>query len=199
VSDVELPADPTDPIEQLRLWYAEAEAAIANADVVALATSGADAVPSVRMVNFKGWRGDCLSFFTNYESRKGRELTANPHATLLFYWATLKRQVQVEGDCQRMATTDSQEYFATRDREVQLSTLMSQQSREVESFEYMEQRVDELREEYRGREIPCPTYWGGMLLYPRRIEFRVGREHRRHYRWEFVRSGQVWVERKLYP
>jgi len=188
-----------DPIEQLRAWYAQAESAGPNADVVALATASNAAAPSVRMVNFKGWRGECLSFFTNYESRKGADLAENPRATMLFYWSALKRQVQVEGECRRMNVADSQAYFATREREVQLSTWMSHQSRELESFDYLEQRSDALREEYLGREIPCPTYWGGYLLYPQRIEFRLGREHRRHYRWAYRRSGNGWSQRKLYP
>jgi pyridoxamine 5'-phosphate oxidase len=189
----------TDPIDQLRLWYAEAEAHSPGADVVALATASADAKASVRMVNFKGWRGDCLSFFTNYESRKGRDLAANPRAAMLFYWPALKRQVQVEGECVRMSESDSRAYFATRDREAQLSAHMSHQSRELESFELMERRIHALRERFRDDEIPCPPYWGGYLLRPARIEFRIGREHRRHWRWEFVRTVSGWQNRKLFP
>jgi pyridoxamine 5'-phosphate oxidase len=188
-----------DPIEALRAWYDEAGRATSTADVVALATADDNARPSVRMVNFKGWRGECLSFFTNYESRKGRDLTANPRASMLFYWPSLKRQVQVEGACTRMAADDSQRYFATRDRETQLSTLMSHQSRELPSFEYMEQRVADLRAAYAGRDIPSPAYWGGYLLAPDRIEFRIGREHRRHYRWEFLRVESSWRRRLLFP
>jgi pyridoxamine 5'-phosphate oxidase len=188
-----------DPIEQLRAWYGEAERVTTAADVVALATADADAQPSVRMVNFKGWRGECLSFFTNYESRKGRDLAENARASMLFYWPSLKRQVQVEGVCERMSAADSQRYFATREREVQLSTLMSQQSRELPSFDYMEQRVAELRDEYAGRDIPCPVSWGGYLLTPDRIEFRIGREHRRHQRSEYRRVDREWRRRLLYP
>jgi pyridoxamine 5'-phosphate oxidase len=187
------------PIEQLRVWYSEAQQAVPNADVVALATASADAIPSVRMVNFKGWYGEGLSFFSNYESRKGRDLSENPRASLLFYWATFKRQVQVEGECRRMTAEASRAYFATREREVQLSAWMSQQSRELPSFGHMDQRIDELREEFAGREIPCPEYWGGYLLQPSRVEFRIGRELRRHYRWEFERIGASWRQRKLYP
>jgi pyridoxamine 5'-phosphate oxidase len=157
------------PIEQLHLWYGEAERVVPHADVVALATANAAAMPSVRMVNFKGWRGESLIFFTNYESRKGCELKANARAAMLFYWPALKRQVQVEGACSWMTTADSQSYFMTREREVQLSTLMSQQSRELSSFDDMKRRVDELRKEYAHREIPCPSYWGGVLLYPQRL------------------------------
>ena len=187
------------PIDQLRAWYAEAEQATDAADVVALATASAQAVPSVRMVNFKGWRGECLSFFSNYESRKGRDLAENAQASMLFYWSMFKRQVQVEGECSRMHPEDSKAYFAAREREVQLSTWMSQQSRELASFEQMEARIAELRCEFQGREIPCPPYWGGYLLHPRRIEFRIGRELRRHYRWEFERTDSGWRQRKLYP
>jgi len=188
-----------DPIAQLRIWYSEAESAGAQADVVALATASQDAMPSVRMVNFKGWRGEALIFFTNHESRKGRDLAANPRASMLFYWPSLKRQVQVEGACARMSARDSQSYFSTRDRETQLSTHMSQQSRELQSFEYMDRRVEELREHFHDREIPCPPYWGGYLLEPSRIEFRLGREHRRHWRWEYVRDASGWRNRKLFP
>ncbi len=193
----------SDPVEQLRDWQTEAEQSGPGSDVVALATASADAVPSVRMVNFKGWfideRGDCLSFFSNYESRKGRELADNPHAAMLFYWPLLKRQVQVEGRCRRLAVEASQRFFASREREVQLSTLMSQQSRELESNERMYEIVDELRRQYLGKAIPCPSYWGGTLLYPERIEFRVSGEHRRHYRWAFERASVGWRQRKLYP
>ena len=187
------------PIEQLRLWYDEAQQRCEHADVVALATASADAVPSVRMVNFKGWRGECLSFYTNYESRKGNQLAENPRAAMLFHWPALKKQVQIEGTCSRMSVADSQAYFATRDREVQLSAHMSQQSRVLESFTYMDKRIEALREQFCSQPIPCPPYWGGYLLDPQRIEFRIGRELRRHWRWEYVRTGSGWQNRKLYP
>jgi pyridoxamine 5'-phosphate oxidase len=189
----------SDPIQQLRQWYDEAQRSQPGADVVALATATREGIPSVRMVNFKGWHGERLSFFSNYESRKGRELKSNPRASMLFYWASLKRQVIAEGRCEVMSSADSALYFAVRHREVQLTTHMSQQSRELPSFEWMEQRVDALRREFIDREIPCPSYWGGYLLHPERLEFRIAREQRRHQRWEFVRSERNWSQRKLYP
>jgi pyridoxamine 5'-phosphate oxidase len=192
-----------DPIEQFRIWYSEAENVSAGADVVALATASKDAVPSVRMVNFKGWytddRGECLSFFSNYESRKGRELDENPQAAMLFYWPELKRQVQVAGRCARLSRLESERYFRTRDREARLTAHMSQQSRELDSFEIMDEQVELLRRQFADRPIPCPEYWGGTLIYPERIEFRLSREHRRHYRWEFERSRDGWRQRRLFP
>ena len=193
-------ADPLDdPISRLRAWYREAEEATPNADVVALATASIDAIPSVRMVNFRGWQEGCLSFYTNYESRKGAELSGNPRATMLFYWSALGRQIRVEGTCKRMDVPASQTYFASRHRESQLSTLMSRQSAELQSFDWMERCVAELREEYAGRDIPCPPYWGGMLLEPARIEFHIARRHRRHYRWEYWRDIDKWKMRRLHP
>jgi len=98
-----------------------------------------------------------------------------------------------------MQREDSNAYFATRDRESQLSTWMSQQSRELTSFDQMELHVEKLRKDYVGREIPRPSYWGGYALTPTRIEFRLAREHRRHWRWEYVRDASGWRNRKLFP
>jgi len=189
----------SDPLDQFRQWYDEAQHAQAGADIVALATATNEGIPAVRMVNFKGLSGASLSFFSNYESRKGRELAANPKASMLFYWASLKRQVIVEGCCERMSVADSSAYFATRQREVQLSTHMSQQSRELPSFDWMDIRIAELRQEFENHAIPCPAYWGGYLLHPARLEFRIARDHRRYYRWEFVKAEAKWRQRKLYP
>ena len=190
----------TDPHKLFSDWMSEAEASEPNdPDAMALATADAEGRPSVRMVLLKGHDAQGFLFHTNFESRKGAELAANPHAALLFHWKTLRRQVRIEGRVERASAEDSDRYFATRPRERQLGAWASEQSRPLDSREAFEARLAEVQRRYEGREVPRPQYWGGFRLIPERIEFWLDREHRLHERRLFVREGEVWREGLLYP
>ena len=189
----------TDPLARFEEWFEEARRESPSADVVALATASTVAIPAVRFVNYKGMHEGALTFYTNHESRKGDHLARNPVAAMVFYWAPLRRQVTVDGQCIRLPQALSAQYFASRDRETQLTAWASAQSRPLDSFEEFEQRIARLREDYAGKDVPCPSHWGGYGLTPSRIEFRVSGEYRRHRRWLYARAGEMWVLEELYP
>lgn len=203
---VQEPALGANPLEVLAAWYRDAvESGAAMPDAVALATSTAAGRPSARMVLFKGMSGGkgmsagALVFFTNYESRKAHELEDNPRAAMLFYWSTLTRQVRVEGKVERLAAHESDVYFRTRGRESQLGAWASPQSRSIGDRVELDRRFAELEQEYAGREIPRPPFWGGYRLVPDSIEFWIGREHRLHDRYLYTASDRGWTFERLAP
>ena len=166
---------------------------------MALATAGAGGPPSVRFVHFKGLRANRFVFYTNYGSRKALELAANPAAALAFCWLPLRRQVRVEGRCLQLDRATSESYFSTRSRESQLSSVASEQSQELVSFDVLEARIEALRVEHAGREIPCPVNWGGIVLEAEHMEFWQGQAHRRHRRYRYDLYQSTWNLRLLYP
>lgn len=172
-----------DPVRQFERWFEEASAVgIAQPEAAALATAAPGGAPSVRMVLVKQAGPGGFAFYTNYASRKGDELTANPRAALLFHWERLGRQVRIEGTVERVSRDDSAAYARTRPRGSQLSALASPQSRPIESRDWLEQRVDELSERYPGEEVPLSEEWGGYRVSPERFEFWQHRQSRRHDR-----------------
>ena len=183
----------SDPLEHFRAWYVEA-----GTDVVALATATRDGSPSARMVLLKGADEHGFTFFTNYESRKGRELADNPRAALLFHWAALGRQVRVEGAVERVGTQESEEYFRTRPRGAQLAAWASRQSEPVESREALDARFAEVDREHPD-DVPLPPHWGGFRLTPDVYEFWQHRENRFHDRHRYRRSGDGWSIERLSP
>jgi pyridoxamine 5'-phosphate oxidase len=188
-----------DPIAVFRVWMTEAEATEPNnPNAVALATATPEGVPSVRMVLLKGLDERGFVFFTNAESRKGRELGENPVAAMCFYWKTQRRQVRVEGTITELPAAEADEYFRTRPRGSQLGATVSRQSRPLESRERLEEMVAELEAEI-AEEIPRPECWKGFVLYPRRIEFWQNGEDRLHDRMEFTRSEDGWAATRLFP
>jgi pyridoxamine 5'-phosphate oxidase len=189
------------PLALVREWYDEAVAAgLAEPSAAALATSTPDATPSVRFVLLKGITDDGVRFFTNYESRKGRELDANPRAALAVHWQPLNRQVRVEGMAERLPEADSDAYYASRERGSRLGAWASPQSREIPSREWLEERAAEAAARHPGEEIPRPAYWGGYLLRPTAVELWQGRPNRLHDRRRFTRGDDgAWSEARLAP
>lgn len=189
-----------DPIALFRSWFEDAEdAGLLLPESMALATATLDGVPSARMMLLKEVDGRGFVFYTNYESRKARELEPNPRAALVFHWPVLHRQVRVEGMVDRLAAAESEAYFRTRSRGSQLGAWASRQSRELGGRGELERRYEEHRERFRDREVPLPPFWGGFRLAPERIEFWQGRANRLHDRLLYTRSGDVWKVARLYP
>lgn len=190
---------PDEPLTLFDAWLAYAtELGLHNANAVAIATAAPDAVPSVRNVLLKGRRDGGFVFYTNYESRKGTELTANPVAEGLFSWLPLERQVRVTGPVSKVSADQSDAYFATRGRDSRISAIASQQSRPVASRAELEARHAVLERDI-GSEPPRPEHWGGFLLVPNRVEFWQGREHRLHDRLVYQRDGDGWSRTRLQP
>jgi pyridoxamine 5'-phosphate oxidase len=188
-----------DPFEQFRRWMDEALSAdIIDANAMNLATVGPDGRPSSRIVLLKGFDRDGLVFFTNYESRKGRDFAANPFAAVNFFWPQLDRQIAVSGSVERTSREESEAYFHSRPLESRFSALASQQSAAISSRADLERRVAELREQY-GDSPPCPAFWGGFRVRPDRFEFWQGRPNRLHDRIEYRLAGGRWEIRRLSP
>ena len=170
-----------------------------DATAAALATVDARGQPSIRivLVKFADVRG--FGFFTNRESRKGRELSANPRAALCFHWPAIGEQVRVEGEVSLLGDEESDAYFATRPRESQLGAWASPQSAPLESRAALEAAVRACEARFAGREVPRPPFWRGYLLRPERIEFWLSAEGRLHHRTVFERAGETWRESLLQP
>lgn len=200
-----MPIDPADldedPFRQLASWLAEAaRAGLPLADAFALATSGADGAPSVRMVLLRGLDAEGLRFYTNRGSRKGRELAANPRAAAAFHWAAIGRQVRVAGPVTPMSDAESAAYWTTRPRASRLSAWASAQGDEVGSRAALEATVHELDGRFPGDAIPLPPFWGGYRLLPEVFEFWEGRADRLHDRVEYVPTADgAWRRRRLQP
>ena len=194
------PIDPDDPIARFRGWFADAaKAEPSDANAVALATVDAAGRPSARMVLLKDVDARGFVFYTNLESRKGRELAANPNAALCFHWKSLDRQVRVEGAVERVADGEADSYFASRDRASQIGAWASQQSRPLETRFALERRVAEFTAKFHVGTVPRPPYWSGFRLVPVEIEFWQERPFRLHDRTVYHRDGTAWSVRKLYP
>jgi pyridoxamine 5'-phosphate oxidase len=189
-----------DPIRLFRELLERRAAAEETADVaVALATADAAGTPSVRMVLLKSVDARGFVFFTNYESRKARELEDNPRAALCFFWPSLATQVRVEGLVQRVAAAESDSYFATRPRDSQLAAWASHQSAPIASREELLARFEEAAARFAGGPVPRPPFWGGYRLDPRRIEFWEGDVARLHRRTCFARDASKWAIEILQP
>ena len=190
-----------DPIIQFQKWFAEAAAAnVPMPEAMTLATCTAQGKPSARLVLLKGVDGRGFTFFTNYDSRKGRELAAHPFASLVFWWPALERQVRIEGRVEKMPAAESDEYFRTRPRGSQLGAWASAQSEIAENREALESRMRALEQQYENRAVPRPPHWGGFRLIPECLEFWQGRPNRLHDRLRYRKAapGQ-WIVERLWP
>jgi pyridoxamine 5'-phosphate oxidase len=189
-----------DPIDQFRRWLGDAEAAgIPLPNAMAVATADAEGRPSVRHVLLRGVDERGFTFFTNYDSRKGRQLAENPHAGLVFLWKLLDRQVNATGAAERVDPAESDAYFATRPREARLGAWASAQSSVLESREELERQVAEADERFAGVEVPRPPNWGGFLVRPDTVEFWQGRRSRLHDRFRYAREDGRWRVDRLSP
>jgi pyridoxamine 5'-phosphate oxidase len=165
----------------------------------ALATSDADGRPSIRVVLVRQVDERGFVFHTNFNSRKGRELVANPHAALCFYWPTLDEQIRAEGSVDRLGGDESDAYFVTRPRGSQLGAWASDQSARLESRETLEARYRDIEKRFEGVPVPRPPFWGGFRLVPERVEFWQGRQNRLHDRLRYEKDGASWRIERLAP
>ena len=189
----------SDPISQFARWYERAlETVKPLPEAVALATTTQTGHPSLRMVLLKGFDTHGFVFFTNYRSRKGRELARNARASLVFYWGDFQRQVRVDGRVTKVTARESDDYFATRPRGSQLSAWASAQSARVASRAALERRFGAFARKYPGA-VPRPPHWGGYRLVPDSIEFWQGREDRLHDRIVYRRGRGRWIIERLAP
>ena len=188
------------PIERFRALYQRAvEAGIELASATALASVGGDGRPSVRVVLLKGVDERGFVFYTNLESRKARELAANPNAALCCWWTPLLSQVRIEGVVERVTSAEADAYFATRPRGSQLGAWASKQSEVLASRDELVAASRDYETEFEGRDVPRPEFWSGFRLLPESIEFWTGRPDRLHERELYMKTGDVWTVKLLYP
>ena len=189
-----------DPFQLFDEWFAEAQASEPNEpEAMAVATTGKDAQPSVRMVLLKAHGPDGFTFYTHEHSAKGEDLAENPRAALLFHWKSLCRQVRIEGPIEGVPDAEADAYFASRGRDSQIGAWASDQSRPLDSRATFEQRFEEIQRRFEGEDVPRPNAWRGYRVVPQRMEFWTAREHRLHERRQFIRAGDDWTEGLLYP
>lgn len=188
------------PFEQFQTWFQQAQdAQLPEPNAMTLATVNAEGQPSARTVLLKGFDRDGAVFYTNYNSRKGREILANPRVALLFFWPELERQLRIEGRAQKVSEALSDRYFQSRPRGSQLGAWASQQSAPLNHRKELMERQRALEAEYAGRDIPRPSHWGGFCVVPVRFEFWQGRSSRLHDRLCYVQQGGVWQIERLAP
>ena len=190
----------SDPFELFTRWFDEAvAAAIPEPNAMTLATVDAAGRPAARIVLMKGIDTRGVVFHTNYDSRKGRDLAANPRAALLFFWVGLERQVRIDGTAERVSAEDSDAYFAARPRDSQISAWASPQSAPVADRAWLEARFAECEARFASGAVPRPPHWGGVRVVPDRFEFWQGRASRLHDRLVWSRQGDRWIIGRLAP
>ena len=189
-----------DPIAQFQKWFDQAlKAELLEPNAMTLATVDAQGRPSARMVLLKQVDRRGFVFFTNYESRKGKELAANGNAALNFFWGGLERQVCVTGAVSKVPREESEAYFAVRPLGSQFGAWVSKQSSIVTDREFLEKRLAEVQEQFAGNPPPTPEYWGGYVLAPSEVEFWQGRPNRLHDRLRYRRADGQWLIERLSP
>ena len=191
-------ADP-DPFQQFSVWFEQVRAVEADPTAMALATATLEGRPSVRTVLLKGVDAQGFVFYTNYHSRKGREIEQTGRASLLFLWRSVERQVRIEGSVEKVTGAESDAYFATRPLESRWSVYASHQSERIESREALESRFEVARQMY-GAAVPRPEWWGGYRVVPDEFEFWQGRASRLHDRLQYRRQADgSWIRERLAP
>ncbi len=189
-----------DPVTQFDRWFREhLQLGLPDADAAAFGSGFAGGRISVRMILLKDYDENGFVFYTNYNSRKGIQVTSNPHGSLLFYWPESARQVRIEGIAEKVSEEESDEYFASRPRESRLSAWASEQSAIIPDRKFLHKRFEHYRDLFLGKEIPRPDYWGGFRLVPDWFEFWQQGNFRLHDRLTYSISNNVWVMKRLAP
>jgi len=189
-----------DPLNQFEKWFKDVlKVGLIEPNAMILATADNKAKPSVRVVLMKEYSREGFTFFTNYTSRKGQNLSDNSHASILFFWAELERQVRVEGLIKKISRTESKKYFDTRPLESRLAAWTSEQSKMIPGRDYLEAKFQIFKRQFKGRQIPVPPDWGGFRLVPEYFEFWQGRESRLHDRICYKKVTKKWKIFRLSP
>ncbi len=190
-----------DPLALFQDWYKAAEQAGQNdTDAMFLATATKDGKPSLRVVLYKGIADGGFLIFTNFGSRKSKEIEENPFGALTFFWPKVYKQIRIEGKIEKISPQESADYFSTRARDSQLGAWASQQSEVIPNREHLMARFEEYTRYFSGHEeVPCPEFWGGFRLLPNNIEFWIGSDHRLHDRFRYDKKGQEWEIVRLAP
>jgi pyridoxamine 5'-phosphate oxidase len=190
-----------DPIKQFEVWFNEAQdAKIPEGNAMTLATATYDGRPSARIVLLKGFYDAGFIFYTNYLSRKGKEITKNPLGALTFFWPEMERQIRIEGTIEKISKEQSEKYFHSRPKDSQIGAVASPQSQEIADRDVIEKKWKELELEYADKEVPKPSFWGGYILKPRLIEFWQGRPSRLHDRILYKKiDNKNWKKVRLAP
>ena len=194
-----------DPIVQFRRWFEQAATNrkaddLGDVNAASLSTVDGEGRPSARVVLLKGVDARGFIFFTNYDSRKGREIAGNPNVAMVFYWPDQERQVNIAGQATKVSQAESEAYFKSRPRGSRLAAWASHQSEAIENREMLEARWRELQSKYPGEDVPMPPNWGGFVIAPSRIEFWQGRPSRLHDRFRYLKQADgKWVIERLSP
>jgi pyridoxamine 5'-phosphate oxidase len=189
-----------DPFQQFQLWFDQAvQAELPEPNAMTLATASQTGIPAARIVLLKAVDARGFTFFTNYNSDKGKQLLENPHAALVFLWTELERQVRIVGTVEKTSPEESDSYFYTRPHGSRLGAWASDQSAVIPNRDVLEQRLDQLKQEYDNQEVPRPPHWGGFRVIPTEIEFWQGRSSRLHDRLKYQQHAASWKIERLAP
>lgn len=189
-----------DPVKQFSQWFSHAtELGVHEPNAMTLATVDETGMPYQRTVLLKYFDANGFVFFTNYGSRKSKQLAANPKCSLLFPWITLERQVIIQGVAEKISSAESLKYFASRPRESQIGAWVSNQSEVITSRKFLMQKLAEIKDKFQHGEIPLPSFWGGYRVVPTAIEFWQGGPARLHDRFLYQKSGADWNIERLSP
>ena len=199
MEELKKPTVDKNPVKQFAKWYEVVlKSGLKEPTAMTLATASKGGVPSARTVLLKGYDEKGFLFFTNYGSRKGRELSENPFAELLFYWMDLRKQVRISGRVEKISKEESKKYFKTRPLNSQIGAWASRQSEIIPDRKFLEEKYKEYSEKYK-EDVPLPPFWGGFRLIPERFEFWQGRENRLHDRICYLKKNGEWEIMRLAP
>ena len=188
------------PVEMFRIWFDQVEGMHPfESTAMTLSTSNKGGKPSSRVVLLKEYDENGFVFYTNYESRKGREIEENPYGSLNFYWPSQERQIRINGKLRKVSRSRSEKYFHSRPLRSQIAALASNQSGVIENRDVLKKKFDELEKEFEGKVIPLPDNWGGYRLEHRSVEFWQGRRDRMHDRFVYTKNGTIWQMERLAP
>ena len=188
------------PVEMFRIWFEQVEGIHPfESTAMTLSTTNKDGKPSSRVVLLKGYDENGFVFYTNYESRKGREIEENPYGSLNFYWPSQERQVRINGKLRKVSRSKTEKYFHSRPLRSQIAALTSNQSGVIENRGALKKKFDELEKEFEGKDVPLPENWGGYRLEHRSVEFWQGRRDRMHDRFVYIKNGTIWQIERLAP